>query len=207
MRQVLPVTYFSQRDNVEKPNYSCFPTSLAMCIDYLLQESGKMWKDVVPAGMQLEDYINSLINDDETTAWLKDNVVSLGAWIMTATRRENWYLEAFIFERIMKKHGYCAKYKQIKYADYCSQIDKRFPVVIGGNFSSTSRIGAHVVCGIGYDKMNNSLIVNDPFGDARAGYPKGLTLGQYDASGRGVGYPNRYFKNGVNFSSILVSKV
>lgn len=205
-RKEIPVTYFSQRDNLIKPNYSCFPTSLAMAIDYILQLCGTTWKDVAPSGVQMEDHINALLDDKETTRWLTGKAEVLGDWVLTTTRRENYYAEAYVFNRIMGKYPYEAAYKRIHFEMYQDRINREIPVVIGGNYSSTSRVGGHVVCGIGYDTKLPGIIVNDPFGDARKGYPKGLSIEEHEKAGRGVLYPMKYYGDGNAINAIWINK-
>lgn len=202
----IPVTYFSQRDNLIKPNYSCFPTSLAMAIDYILQLCGATWKDVAPAGVQIEDHINALLDDGTTKKWLTSKAEVYGGLVLTTTRRENWYAEAYIFNRILANYPFEAAYKRISYQMLREQIDRELPVVIGGNYISTSRVGPHVVCAVGYDIRLPGIIVNDPFGDAKAGYPKGLTIEEHEKSGRGVLYPMKYYGDGTAISAIWISK-
>lgn len=201
----IPVTYFSQRDNLVKPNYSCFPTSLAMAIDYVLQLCGATWKEVAP-GVQMEDHINALLDDSTTKKWLVSKAEVLGGWILTTTRRENYYAEAYIFNRIMADYPYEAAYKRIHYEMYRDQIDRELPVVIGGNYSSTSRVRGHVVCGVGYDTKLPGLIVNDPFGDAKAGYPKNLSIEEHEKAGRGVLYPLKYYGDGTAMNAIWITR-
>lgn len=206
MKKQIPVTYFSQRDNLIKPSYSCFPTSLAMAADYILQQCGSSWKDVIPAGVQMEDHINTMLDDAATTEWLKSQASKLGGWVLTTTRRENFYAEAYIFNRIIGNHPYEAAYKRINYQMLCEQIDRDLPVVIGGNYSSTSRVGAHVVCAVGYDTKLPGIIVNDPFGSAIAGYPKGLPVEDHEKAGRGVLYPIKYYGDGSAVNAIWIKK-
>jgi hypothetical protein len=202
----IPVTYFSQRDNKIKPNYSCFPTSIAMAVDYVLQREGATWKDVAPDGVQMEDHINMLLEDGETTIWLRRRSEILGEWVLTTTRRENWYAEGYICDRLIGKYNYSASYKRLNYQMLRDQIDRDLPVVIGGNYSSTSRVGAHVVCAVGYDTKLPGIIVNDPFGDAREGYPKYKTIEEHERAGRGVLYPMQYYGDGSAVNAIWISK-
>jgi len=205
-RVELPVTHFSQRDNELKPMVSCFPTSVAMMIDYLLQSKGKAKEDInCPGDTQLEDWINYQLQSAQTKQWMKRS--KLGNWIWKFNPREIYHVEAYMFNTLMIEHGYRARHKAISFAQYCEQIQKAIPVVMGGNFKSTSRIGGHVVCGIGYINNPDKIIVNDPFGDAKKGYPKGQDLKLNDENGRATIYDLAYFKNGKNINSIYVEKI
>jgi len=203
------VPYYSQRDNRYKPFVSCFPTSMAMAIEYCLNLVDKNKSDIgCHRATQLEDYLNELIYDNETKQWMKKNQGRLGSWIWKYARRTIYMIEAYIFNKIMNEHGYKAEYKQITYDEYCTRIEEnKLPIVVGGNFKAVSRVGGHVCCGIGFDKSGmKELIVRDPFGDALKGYPKGKSQEQNDNDGYENAYGLRFYKNG-KFASIVIERV
>ena len=62
-----PETYYlSQRDNALHPTLTCFPTSVAMVITYILQQH-YLDKTIIgiPNDMQIEDYITQLITTNK----------------------------------------------------------------------------------------------------------------------------------------------
>lgn len=202
------VPYFTQRDNQYQPNVSCFPTSMAMAMTYCLEQSGLNKTSVgCHDDMQLEDYLNELIYDDETKQWMVENQGRIGAWIWQYTRRTVYPIEAYVFNRLMNDHGYSAELKTLSYDKYCEIIETtQIPVVVGGNFSSVSRVGGHVCCGIGFNRVGlKELIVRDPFGSALKGYPKNQTDEQNKTDGFENAYGLRFYGNG-NFTSIVITK-
>lgn len=175
------VPRYPQIDNKYKPYVSCAPTSLGMAMGYCLGKVG-LDKRAVGCGldMQIEDYINHLIDDADTQAWIKANDLRYGGWFQTYIRKGNaarqiLAVDAYVFTRLMLNiAGFKATYRALAgYNDYCQTIQRtQLPVVVAGNFSSVSRVGGHVLCGIGYNRVGlQELIVNDPFGDALQGYP------------------------------------
>lgn len=202
------VPYFSQRDNKYQPMVSCFPTSMAMAMAYCLMQAGKMYEDIgCHANTQLEDYLNELIYDDVTKKWMVDNQGRIGSWIWSYTRRTIYEIEAYVFNRVMNNLGYRASYIDLTYDRYCELIELRqLPIVVGGNFKAVSRIGGHVCCGIGFNKIGlKELIVRDPFGDALKGYPQNQTKEKNDQDGFEKAYGLRFYNNG-KFASVVFEK-
>ena len=206
------VKAYSQRDNkyidpeskTNVASVSCFPTSLAMSMEYCLDTIGLNKTDVgCSESMQLEDYINLLLDDSITTYWMKQNVGRLGSWIWKYKRRTLYEVEVFIFNRLMKNLGFEAKAKyNLKYETICNVLEQNsLPMVIGGNFKSVSRVGGHMNCLVGYNDVGlKEFIVNDPYGNALTGYK--------DHNGAYLRYPIKFFerKNGTIYC-IAISKV
>mgnify|MGYP001419365198 CR=1 FL=1 len=203
------VPYYSQRDNQYQPNVSCFPTSMAMAMAYCLD---LIHLDKTAVGchpnIQLEDYLNELIYDNQTKEWMIQNQGRIGSWIWKYQRRTIYVIEAYIFNRLMNQYGYNSKYVDLKYDDYCNNIENtKLPIIVGGNFSSVSRVGGHVCCGIGFNRIGlPELIVRDPFGNALKGYPQNQSQEQNDKDGYENAYGLRFFGNG-KFASILIERI
>lgn len=197
------VPYYTQRDNKYDPYVSCFPTSLAMCMSYCLK-SIKKDKTAVGCGekMQLEDYINELIYDDETKKWMVKNQGRLGAWIWKYKRRTIYAIEEYIFNRLMNEHGFFATAKyNLDYYKICNELTlNNIPMVIGGNFKSVSSVGGHMVCLKGFNSKNfEEVIVNDPYGNALTGYKNN--------DGENMQYSKKFFDKGKgNFFCISIVK-
>jgi len=206
------VNYFTQRDNqyidpTSKRNVasvSCFPTSLAMCIDYCLLNGGYDKSSVGCAeDRQLEDYINSLIDDSETKQWMIENQGRIGLWIWKYTKRTIYAIEAYIFNRLMNNLGYKAEEKyNWTYDTVCHALEQNeMPMVIGGNFSSVSSVGGHMNCLVGYNAIGlKEFIVHDPYGNAMTKY--------VDQNGSYVRYPAKFYvKDGQYYYVLAVSKI
>ena len=166
----LEVPYFSQLDNVYAPFISCYPTSMAMAMNYCLLQEGKDKKDIgCPYDIQLEDFINKITMSSITQRWLKLNAGRLGSWIWKYRPRTIAYVEEHIFNTLMMGHGYKCKFKtEVSFDEYCNIIDEqKLPQVVHGNFSKKTRVNGHIICGIGYNKISKEIIANDPFGNAK----------------------------------------
>jgi hypothetical protein len=196
------VPAFTQMDNKYKPHVSCFPTSLAMGMSYCLKLRG-LDKTAVGCGRdeQLEDFINFLLEDSQTIKWIEDTNVKYGGWFLPFLKkkmqRRILIVEAYLFNRLMSKFGYRARVNTfMTYDRYCVMIEEGYPVILVGDFSSVSRIGGHVVCGIGYDNTLGvrEVIVNDPYGNALLGYPK-----EGEMLGSNVSYPLKLFFKSKNY--------
>lgn len=186
------VEYFSQLDNKYDPSISCFPTSLAMCINYCLQSIGKTKIDVgCSENMQLEDYINYMLDDNQTTQWMKDNTSRIGSWIWNYKRRMLYDVEAYLFNRLMLPFGFKATFVSTKtYNEVCDKLEEtKLPFVIGGNFSEISNVKGHMNCLIGFNRIGlQEVIVHDPFGNALNSFKPG----KYPTFGNCV-YPIKFF--------------
>jgi len=182
------VPYHWQRNNLNKPNTTCYNTSMATVIDYI------MTKDNIPlerigmkeTHMQLEDYLYNLIYSDETKAWIKRNVSKFGTWMLESNPHTIAYVEEMIFNKLMNQFGYmCQFLTAVTYDDYVKFIDKfQLPQVLHGKYPvkgfKNTYLG-HITVGIGYDLKNKSIIQHDPYGDWRTNYN--------NQSGKEVEYP------------------
>lgn len=190
------VDYFSQRDNKIKPYVSCYPTSVAMAINYCLTLK-KLDRTAIGCDIdtQIEDYINELFEDSETKAWIKENKKWLG-FSDNSTAREFLFIENYMFNRLMNPIGYRSEGRlNVSFLEYCEIMEQtKLPIVLAGNFKSVSRIRGHVVCGVGFNKVGlKEVIVHDPFGSALKGYPKNQSLEQNNKDGSFVHYGTRFF--------------
>ena len=198
------VPYYTQRDNKYSPHVSCFPTSLAMVMSYCLKQKNLTKVNVGCAPeIQLEDYINLLLDDSETTAWMKKNQGRLGMWIWKYNRRTLYEVESYIFNRLMNMHGYESKTAyNFNYEKICSTLQStKLPMVIGGNFSKVSKVQGHMNTLVGYNSIGlKEFIVNDPYGIATTGYT--------NQNGESVRYSFDFFKrDGDKFYCIFVNKI
>jgi len=174
------VPLYTQADNQYAPAYSCAPTSNAMMMAYCL---GQLGYDKTAVGCrgttQLEDYINHLIDDDETWQWMVANDQKFGSWMVDYVKRGNarrqiFAVEAYAFTRLMEEHGFRAEYVAFpNYDAYCAKIlETGLPMMLAGNFSSVSRVGGHVNCAVGFDRKGLAeIITHDPYGDGLRGFP------------------------------------
>jgi len=209
------VEYFSQRDNkyidpnskTNVASISCFPTSLAMCMNYALKKIG-LDKTAVGCASenQLEDYINRIIDDYETKQWMIKNQGRLGSWIWKYKRRTLYAIEEYIFNRLMNQHGYKAEAKyNFTYETVCNVLKQtELPMVIGGNFSSVSKVQGHMNCCIGYNSIGlKEFIVHDPYGNALKGYSQ-ETIGK----GNDLRYPVKFFQKEKGYIyCVVISKI
>jgi len=199
------VEYFSQRDNVYVPSSSCFPTSLAMCMNYCLQLIGKTKIDVgCDAQMQLEDYLDYMLDDDKTKKWMTENTSRLGNWIWNYNRRVLYDVEAYTFNRLMLPLGFKATfYSNLNYIDLCNKLEEtKIPAVIGGNFSEISNVKGHMNCLIGFNKLGlEEFIVHDPYGNALTKYQVG--------NGKDIRYPKKFFTKGTDLKiyAVVIERV
>ena len=74
----------------------------------------------------------------------------------------------------MKNIGFDAVFNDnMTYDAICDAIETtNMPTIVSGNFSKFSNVQGHITCAVGFNKINQSLIVNDPYGDAYSGYTK-----------------------------------
>jgi hypothetical protein len=191
-RFVLPNSvYYTQVDNAIDPSSSCFPTSVAMGMIYCLSLIGKTKIDVgCPADKQLEDYINKMTVAPETMVWIRDQVPILGKWMLQVLPRQNFYVEEYIFNKLMNTHGFRSTVIVIKSFDnYCNLIAaNRLPIILKGSFKPETQVDGHMICGVGFDRDKKLFVVNDPYANALEKYKKG-------SSGKEVEYPyNHWFK-------------
>jgi hypothetical protein len=170
------VPYYTQRDNATAPYVSCFPTSVAMAMAYCLQSIGKTKADIGCSDkMQLEDYINQVLDSTELDIWTKSQVKVLGSWILGTPKRQILATETYVFNLLMNKLGFTAEaHTDLTYNGVCDWIEtNKLPAVISGVFTSVSKVGGHMNCITGFSKIGiHEFIVNDPYGYALSGYTK-----------------------------------
>lgn len=184
--------HFTQIDNEVTPKVACFPTSMGMGMIYCLQQLGLDKTSVgCPDNVQIEDYINKLTSSPETLRWIKNKGVAMyGKWMLETIPRGNFYVEEYIFNKLMNPLGYkCNFLPTATYNQYCDLMEKnKLPIIIRGKFRPETKVSGHLICGIGFNKENKSFIVNDPFGNALENY-------KLNSSGENLEYPcNHWFK-------------
>jgi len=202
------VELYTQFDNKYKRFITCFPTSTSMAINYCLSLK-KLNKVAVGCSekMQLEDYVYQIIYEDETK---KHFMNKHGAkwWGWQYKRHTVAAVNEYIFNLLMQKHGFMSGFKtDMTYEHYCSTIaTTKLPIVLSGNFKSVSKIGGHIVCGIGFNKIGmKEVIAHDPFGNALDGYPP-LDAETRMEKGFEVTYSTKFFtkdKNGSMWGLII----
>lgn len=109
------------------------------------------------------------------------------------------YIAEYLFNRLMGQHSFSAQADwSISFERMSRSIDKGFPVVILGNFSSISRVSGHYNTAIGYN--GTEVITHDPYGDALSGYA--LNNGEFRQ------YSWDFFnkKNGNSYGLIFIEK-
>lgn len=178
--------YHTQRNNKYNPFVTCFPTSVAMCIDYILTITGKKPSDLGIDEEQIEDFLTKQMKTSAITSWM---VKTLGSWTNDYFQKA-WLVgkvEEKEFDTLMNKIGYDSEFSDhISFDEVCALIDETdIPQVICGNFSSANakyghKVGGHINCCVGYDDETRDVFVLDPYGYA-------LSKG-YEASGFNVRY-------------------
>lgn len=197
------VSYFSQRDNEISPSISCYPTSIGMAMTYCLGLSG-FDKSAIGAAPneQIEDFVNKYMDSKDVTEWMNKNTTRLGKWIWKRARRTNYYVENYVFNKLMNPFGYQSKLSfNLSYTKFVSTLMKnQLPIILGGNFSKLSTVKGHIVCAIGYDSIKKEVIVNDPWGNALTGYKD-------RKNGMMRSYPESIFhRNGKKMYAQIITK-
>lgn len=197
------VEYFTQRDNKKDPFRTCYSTSMAMAMNYLLKTIGKSRAHIGCCdGKQLEDFIYEQIYSEDTKKYIRENISKYGRWILPYFNNSlqlTAAAECYVFNKFMRDYGYKAEYKEGVSRQTLEEL-LRFglPQVLHGNYKSTSSIGGHIVCLVGLDE--EGLFVHDPYGDAMKGYR--TTKGDF------VKYPDKvkyYDKNKYTVTQISFS--
>lgn len=169
------VPYFSQRDNVVDPFISCFPTSVAMSIQYIL-DINSLDRTAIGCddpNCQLEDYINRTLDSKEVDDWMKENTTRLGSWIWNYKKRTIYAVEEYVCNLLLNHLGYKATFTEcMPYDKLCAAIEtNQLPAIIGGNFRSISSVGGHMNCMIGFNNIGLKQVrTNDPYGNALTNY-------------------------------------
>lgn len=164
------VPYHVQRNNENIPYTACYNTTMAMITNFILKKE-KLKKIDIGCALyqQIEDKIYELIYSQETKKWIKENASKYGTWFLKYKAHTLAAVECYIFNKLMNKYGYSAKFKTNQtFDDYKRLIDKGLPQALHGYFKPETRVKGHVVCGIGYRK--DKFVIHDPFGDARSAY-------------------------------------
>lgn len=179
----LNVEYFTQLDNKLFSSTSCYPTSMAMTMNFCLQRINRTKESVgCPSTWQLEDFITNMSESNNVKQWLaSEGVKKYGKWVLDYKPRVVAYTESHIFNLLMKdKFKYTATFKDnLTYKEICDQIEfNEMPVPIHGTFPFLQG-GGHICCAVGFVRDKEILIVHDPFGNADFDKYKSHTKGEY----------------------------
>lgn len=162
----------SQRNNKLNPTTSCFPTSVAMVIHFILLKNKMTQSQIgIAENVQLEDYLTNLMKSQTIKTWMLSHV---GPWTKSFYEKA-WTVakvEEKIFDDMMNKLGYDAQYVEGLTFDFiCNLVyHAQIPQVIFGNFLKTSKIDGHITTVVGFNYEQKSLIINDPYGNAYTRY-------------------------------------
>lgn len=167
------VEYFSQRDNTNLPYYTCYNTSVAMAINYILQKLNLNKTHIgCPEDKQLEDYLFDLISTPDTKKWIKQNVSKYGDWMNEMAPQTIAYVEEYIFNKLMKPYGYTCKFVTNAPFNYiCDLIaTEQLPQIIHGKYPLENKTLGHISLAVGFDLEKELFIAHDPYGDFNTGY-------------------------------------
>ncbi len=177
-----PETYYlTQQDNKLHPFVTCFPTSEAMVIKYLLNENEKPQTLLgIPEDMQIEDYITQTAKTQKIINWMFKNV---GDWTHDYAQKA-WtvaYVEEKIFDDIIKPLGnYDAVFHDVATLEDVHEAlsENNTPCVLFGNFGSvSSSVKGHINCCVGVNLETREVINNDPYGNALNNFnPPGIAV-------------------------------
>jgi len=195
------VPYLTQRDNSLFKSSSCYPTSVAMVIKYIMDIDHLSSEDVgLSDNMQIEDFLTKLSMSKEIKSWAKQN---WGSWVNSRLKglRTFALVEDHIFNRLMNPFGYKSTFrKDLTFEKFCDIMEKhRLPMPVRGKFPIILG-GGHICCAIGFNYTDGIIVMNDPFGNAHFKYK--------DHDGEGVRYQvDKWFlKNSKMFCNIIERK-
>jgi uncharacterized protein YvpB len=144
---IYPAPYFSQKDNVYKPNGTCNVTALAMVLSYWGESSSQQLEDELYLQLQTKEartYFEQHFPTLKAQGYNPRNVHGMLGWL-TKQRGYNWkFTEAWNFMLKNKPPG---------------------PIVASGKFTGSG----HIICVVG-QTSDADLIVNDPYGNWERGY-------------------------------------
>lgn len=169
------VDYFIQINNSIKGSVTCYSTSMATALKYCLSRHKKTKLSVgCPQEMQLEDYITALTQSVAAGVWIDNNVPKYGKWMKDYSPWTVSYVQSWAFNLLAAKAKipYRATFRStVSYLQFCQILaDTKLPQVIHANFDGISGVKGHIICGLGYNYDNKTVIAHDPWGDARQRY-------------------------------------
>jgi len=172
--------YHTQRNNKLNPLVTCFPTSVAMVINYLLLCRKMSQTQIgIPANYQIEDFLTEQMTKNSMKTWM---VQKLGKGYQ-AYIQKTWIVakvEEKQFDMLMHDLGYDATWNETMTFDFLCNLlyHTKIPQVIMGDFKKTSTVKGHINCVVGFNYANRELIVNDPYGNAYTRYsdPRGAQI-------------------------------
>jgi len=149
---LLPVPYYSQRDNEYKPWGTCNVTALAMLLAYAnpdLETEGQG---------QLEDRLYKEITSEEAMKYYRERF----SW--AAQKGLNPNTVHGMLDWLAARYGVYLDFGFFSMKRIRKAL-KTYPVILAGNFTGSGHIVLAVGCSTDFD-----LIVHDPFGDWNRGY-------------------------------------
>lgn len=194
------VLYFSQADNRLFPGTTCYPTSMAIAIQYCLDVSNRDKTEIgCPREQQLEDFITEITQSSDIKKWIQRNTSKYGTWLLDYKPRVLAIVEEHIFNELMNKLGFkCIFRENITFEQYKAVIKtNQLPVVIHGKFGGIRGVFGHINCGLGWEA--DKIVVHDPFGNAVTDKYKSKEDGWF------ARYPQKFFvdKNGYMKCQII----
>jgi hypothetical protein len=191
--------YLSQRNNKFYKGSSCYSTSMAMVVEYIMSIDGLTKSDIgIPGHIQVEDFITKHSMSKETKAWAKRK---WGNWVLSRLKglRTFALIQDRIFNRLMNPYGYKSTFtKDLTWDNFCDVMERtRLPMSVRGKFPLLLG-GGHVCTAIGFNFETDTLVCLDPFGNAHTRYK--------DHDGEGMRYQvNKWFTNrkGKMFVNII----
>jgi uncharacterized protein YvpB len=147
---LLPVPYFSQRDNKIRPSQTCNISCCAMAIEYYYPGTANRYKP-----KQLED----ILTEQAVSLWGSSSI----------------YYHSYLV-KILEKWGVRSNFSTVtSFCDIKKSLSDGNPVIYSGRFTP----GGHIIVIVGYDDINRQWIVNDPWGEYFAsGYTNYNTNGK-----------------------------
>ncbi|MCP4648702.1 MAG: hypothetical protein GY853_01300 [PVC group bacterium] len=165
------VPYYAQIDNKLFARSACYPTSVAMAMQYCLNIEELTKEDIgCDRGVQLEDHLTAMTESKAVREWIKRNVSKYGAWMLKYKPRTIAYVEEHVFNILMESLGYQAKFKLLSWGGFCNLMeDEELAMPVRGYFPALLG-GGHICCAVGFSRKKREIIVNDPFGNAKEKY-------------------------------------
>jgi hypothetical protein len=173
IRKKLNAVYHTQRNNIFKPFITCYSTSMATVIDFILTKEEKTKCTIgCPKNTQLDDFVYKQIYSKDTKKWIRKNAGRFGSWFLRVKPHTVAAIEVYVFNKLMKRLGYRAEFRQGQtFNDYKYLIDKyEIPQVLHGYFKPETRVKGHIIVGVGYDITEGVFICHDPYGNAKLEY-------------------------------------
>lgn len=162
--------YHPLTSNNKKSYIPYFNISLSTVITFCLNKKELSKSDIGCAPDRLiEDYLNMLIEDDETKQTIVNNEGRLNSLIWKYSNKTIFCVQAYLFNRLMNRLGFEAVEKfDFTYQTICNLLrETGLPIIING-----SKKGDSVNTMIGYNAIGlKEVIVNGCVGFSDIRYP------------------------------------